>query len=103
MPKRSKKQPQQTDKLQQEEIKNLKSQIKHLEREIKKQGNKPISYGSKKRQDALIQEEYDSKVEPNTNVCPNCLKGEIRIIELGPKRSIKSCSNGCGVKEVIKK
>lgn len=92
-----------TEKLQQEEIKQLKSQIRHLEREVKKQGNKPESYGSKKRQDALIQEEYDSKVDPNINVCSNCLKGEIRIIELGPKRSIKSCSNGCGVKEVIKK
>ena len=86
-----------TEKEQQEEIKNLKSQIKHLEREIKKQGNKPESYGSKKRQDTLIQEEYDQH-----NLCQQCFKGHITTVELGP-RSIKTCTVGCGYKEIIKK
>lgn len=94
---RSSKQLSDTEKLQQEEIKNLKSQIKHLEREIKKQGNKPVSHGEKKRQDALIQEDFDAH-----DLCPHCGKGYIREIKLGPK-SINSCSVGCGYKEMLKK
>lgn len=84
------------ERLQREEIKQLKEQVKHLEREIKKQGNKPVSHGQKKRQDALIREDFDAH-----DLCPNCGKGHIREIKLGPK-SINSCSVGCGYKEMKK-
>lgn len=97
MPKSNDKKPGDIEKLQREEIKQLRNQIKHIKRELKKRGNKPESHGGKKRQDALIQEEYDQH-----NLCQNCLKGHITIVELGPK-SIKTCTVGCGYKEIIKK
>jgi predicted RNase H-like nuclease (RuvC/YqgF family) len=79
------------------EIKDLNSTIRHLEREIKKQGNKPDSKGAKKRQDAIIQEDWDQK-----NKCPQCCKGDLIKSDLGV-RMITSCSIGCGYREVTRK
>lgn len=81
----------------QEEIKHLKSINRHLERELKKQGKPPVSNGSKKRQDALIEEELEDRTEK----CIQCGKGSITETILGP-RIIKSCTVGCGYREVMK-
>lgn len=80
----------------QQEIKELKSINRHLSRELKKQGRAPESKGSKKRQEALIQEEFDEK-----DKCPQCGKGRITKTNLGV-RIIEGCSNGCGYRLVIK-
>ncbi len=97
MAKNPKNTPSDLEKLQREEIKALKVQLKHLEREIKKQGNPSNSKGAKKRQEALIQEDFDAH-----DLCEVCGKGHMRIIELGP-RKMRSCSVGCGNKEMLKK
>lgn len=94
---RNKKQPSSDIEILQEEIKNLKSINRHLERELKKQNKAPESKGSKKRQDALMQEELDERIPK----CPQCGKGNITTTNLGP-RVIKGCNLGCGFREVTK-
>jgi len=93
---RSKKQTTDTENLQ-KQVKELKSINRHLERELKK--SKQSKAKSKEHQDALIEEEYKEKNKLET--CPQCEKGNISETALGV-RTIISCSNGCGYRQVIK-
>ena len=89
---RSKKQKTEVERLQ-DEIKELKSINKSLSRKIKEDNKK---YKPENDKDKLLKEDFDEK-----NTCKNCGKGNITIIELGPKK-IRTCSLKCGYREIIK-
>jgi len=71
------------EKLEQE-IKRLKSENRHLHKELKRSNKK---YQPEHEQEDLIKEDHKEKL----NICDNCGKGKLAIVELGPRKLI-SCT-----------
>lgn len=72
-------------------IKSLERQIKKLNREYKTEFN----------QDELIKEDLKPERKQEKVKCSKCGKGNIEIVELGP-RTLEICNTGCGHRKKIK-
>jgi predicted nuclease with TOPRIM domain len=71
------------EKLEQE-INRLKSENRHLHKELKRSNKK---YKPEHEQEDLIKEDHKEKL----NICDNCGKGKLAIVELGPRKLV-SCT-----------
>jgi len=80
------------EKLEQE-IKRLKSENRHLHKELKRSNKK---YQPEHEQEDLIKKDHKEKL----NICDNCGKGKLAIVELGPRKLVRC--NVCEYRKTLK-
>lgn len=92
MSKRKNEQNDDIERLEQE-IKRLKSENRHLHKELKRSNKK---YKPEHDQEELIKEDHKHKPD----ICEQCGKGKLAIVELGPRKLI-SC-DVCDYRKTLK-
>lgn len=78
------------------ENKELRSTVKSLERQLKKLNKE---FKAEYNQDELIEEDIKDKT-PKKQKCHKCARGNIQIVELGPKR-LENCTV-CDYRKLLK-